>query len=197
MIDTDAKWSQLRFEEAVLSEFRFLIADYGFHLASSDSSLVRYRHDDDVDVVVRHDRQAFQVSATVIPIETGEQFSTWEIARLAQAPGLSTTGLYQATTPAHILAVVPTLARLLRLYGTEILRGNPAAIARLRAQQSLASQRFAAEGHARWVREQVFNAWSRRDYPAVIRVLGEIRASLTPAELRKMEYAERQLKRSH
>lgn len=49
------------------------------------------------------------------------------------------------------------------------------------------------ERNMKSARSQAKLAWYQKDYESVVKLLGPFRSSLTPAEVKKLEYAERQL----
>jgi hypothetical protein len=191
-LDRDGEWSQLRFEEAVLSAFTFLVAEYGFAQTSGNSSCVTFARDG-VIVTVEQDRRSFEVTAFVERQGIAERFSVWEIARLAHAPSVTEHTFLQASTAQAVQGVVPRLAQLLREHGRAALRGDLGFFARLRELQINESGRFLQEGRLRWIREQLREAWDRRNYQRVVDLLSEVEPILSPSEREKLAYARRQL----
>jgi len=192
MVDRDGQWSTLQFEEVALAEFRFLLTEYGFALVAADSSNLSFERDN-VRVVVRQDRESFELRVTVERKDTGERFSVWEIARLQGAPDITEQTFLQATAKEHVQILLPELAGLLRTYGQSVLRGDSETLLRLRAQQIEESNRFLREGRVRWVRERLPAIWEQHDYVQVVKLLEEVRDQLSPSELAKLDYARRHL----
>lgn len=191
--DPDGAWSQLRFEEAVLAAFGFLTSEYGFRQEDSTPSCVRYEGNG-VVVAVSHDRNSFEITATVEREHSGEQFTAWEIARLAGAPDVDERTSLQASTPDRVENLVPALANTLKRYGGAALRGDEGFYLRLRELQWQESERFLSEGRLSWVRQQAREAWQNHDYKRVVQLLEEVRGGLSAAELKKLSYARKQMR---
>ena len=190
--DREGSWSTLGFEEAVLTEFRFLGTDYGYVQKQTDPSCVTYDLDG-VRVTIRQDRKSFELSATVERKETSDRFSVWEIARLYHAPDVTERTFLQASSRDRVEKFIPELARVLRTYGQDVLQGEPKAFLRLREQQVEESNHFLREGRLRWIREHLPDLWQRQDYEQVVKLLEEVREQLSPSELAKLAYARRHL----
>jgi hypothetical protein len=192
MADRDGDWSTLRFEEAVLTEFRFLVTEYGFAQVDANPSCVSYERDD-VRVAIRQDRESFELGVTVERKGMGERFSVWEIARLQHAPDVTERTFLQASTTDRVEKFIPELARLLRTYGGDALRGDAGFFSRLRELQVEESNRFLRDGRLRWVRERLPEMWHQRDYAQIVRLLDEVHEQLSPSELAKLAYARQHL----
>ncbi len=190
--DREGDWSTLGFEEAVLTEFRFLVSEYGFVQVGTDPSCVSYDRDG-VRVTIRQDRESFELMATVERKDTGERFSVWEVARLHHAPDVTERTFLQASSRDRVEKFVPELARTLRMYGQNVLRGDTQEFLRLRGQQVRESNRFLREGRLQWVREQLPDLWQRQDYEQIVKLLEEVREQLSPSELAKLAFARRHL----
>jgi hypothetical protein len=186
--DREGRWSTLGFEEAALTEFRFLVTEYGFTQAGADPSCVSFdRHG--VSVTIRQDRESFELTVTVERKETGERFSIWEIARLHNALNVTERTLLQASSRDRVEKFVPELARVLRTYGQDVLRGDLHVFQRLREQQVDESSHFLREGRLRWIREQLPDLWQRQDYEQIVKLLEEVGDQSLPSELAKLAYA--------
>ena len=192
--DPKAPWIPLGFEEAALTEFAFLVREFGFRLAHSDPSLVRLESPNGVGVEVWLERGSFELSADLLRLRPNpnERFTTWEVARLAKAPGVTVASWLQASTPQAVAEGVARLSGLLRTYGSEALHGDERIFQGLRALQLSESDRFLAEGRAAWARSALDKAWADRNYHRVIELLEGIADQLTPAEYKKLTYARKQ-----
>lgn len=193
--DPEAPWIRLGFEEAVLAEFAFLVREFGFRLAHSDPSLVRLESPNGVGVEVWLERGSFEISADLLRLRptSSERFTTWEIARLAGAPGVTAASWLQASNRQAVAEGVAQLSELLRTYGSEALNGDERTLQGLRALQLSESDRFLAEGRATRARSALGKAWADRNYPRVVELLEGIADQLSPAEYRKLTYARKQL----
>lgn len=191
--DHDDSWSTLRFEEAVLNEFRFLVTEYGFTQRRSSPSCVSYERDD-VRVAIQQDRSSFELRVSVERRATGERFSVWEIARLQNAPGVDENTSAQASTKDQVQRLIAELGMLLRTYGHGVLCGDEGFFSRLRQLQQDESNQFLREGRLRWVRERLPEMWRQRNYAEIVRLLDDVREQLSASELAKLSYARHRLK---
>lgn len=193
--DGSASWVRLGFEEAVLTDFAFLVRVDGFRLVRSDPSLVRFEGQAGVAVEVSLDQVSFELSADLVrlPPHPAERFSVLEIARLGGATGVGPTTWLQASTVGSIAAGVARLAAILRAHGTAALQGDVSVIAGLRSLQQAESERYLAEGKGAQARQALPDAWARRDYGLVVQILEGISDQLSPAERQRLGHARKKL----
>jgi hypothetical protein len=83
------------------------------------------------------------------------------------------------------------LADLVRRYGERALHGDPAFFALLRQQRKEWTKKYAFEVLCRQVRPKAEAAFREGRYREAAELYREIRAGLTPAEIKKLAIAEK------
>ncbi len=89
-------------------------------------------------------------------------------------------------------AGLATIASLFQRFGTEALEGDPLYFSKLDDLGKIWAEKFADEVQARQTRPKAEEAWRNKDYAKAAELYGKIRVSLSPAELQKLAYAEKQ-----
>ncbi|MGH8647514.1 MAG: hypothetical protein ACREX4_24865 [Gammaproteobacteria bacterium] len=198
--------SLLRFEEAVLDSFSFLRSEFGFRVVESEVTRVRYESED-AFVNVYHGRSSYEIGCEIgllqqkrkeDPNALGEDapetaFSIWEIARMGSAPGVTDRTFYQASTSHVIAELVPRLADLVKNFGRRALSGDRVLYKALEHAHSAWFEEYQKETMLMQIRRQVVDAWQARDFHRVVQLLEPVMQDLTPAEVRKLEYARSRL----
>lgn len=192
--------SRLRFEEAVLGAFAFMITDFGYRVVESVVTRVRYESAA-VFVNVFHGRSSYEIGVEIGPqtnsrsseLDGEERYSLWDICLLEGAQGVTTKSFLQASTPDRVLDAVEKAAALLKEYGGDALRGDPSYFARLGEAHTV---RFHAEQSAtllQRIQGDLDAAWGRKDFAAVVALLEGV-PELPPRESRRLEYARSHVK---
>lgn len=205
--------ARLGFAEAVQLSFRFL-EKQGFECARADPTFVRYESDQ-AFVNVYHGRSSYELSVEIgrlgnewetdaegselVEPHVGhpyleDSFTIWDIARYAGAPDVAETTFMQARSPDRVEALVPKLAELVQLYAKLALKGDVAFLERVRQWRSEESRRSRKRDELRRARAEMAQAWRKKQYVRVVALLEPFRSDLTPAEIKKLNYAEEQLK---
>ncbi len=99
---------------------------------------------------------------------------------------------FQSRTHRGVSAALSSLAGLLGQYGQGALSGRAAAFEEVDASRRVEAAKLTALYETSQTRDAVREAWERRDYPSVRKLLESI-ATLNPDEKRKLAYAKRRL----
>jgi len=189
--------TNLRFAEEVLAAFDFLTTDYGFHCTKVDVTFARYESQE-VFVNVYHGRASYEVELEIgrfaERVGTEEvKFGLGDIIGVMGARSKTGYTFFQASTAGRVKRLVPRLAELLKQYGKDALSGDPQFFVRLRAEQSRTSREFWKESDLRTIRGKAVEAWNQKNYLKVVELYESVRNDLTPAEVKKLEYAMKHL----
>lgn len=198
--------SLLRFEEAVLAAFSFLVAEFQFRVVETAVTRVRYESGG-VFVNVYHGRSSYELGCEIGLLPRKEPaaqdrsenkaedaFSIWEIARMQSASGATERSFYQASTSTAVAELLPRLAELVRQHGRQALVGDPLFFRDLARAHTAWFEAYQQEGKLTQIRQDVATAWAAKDFRQVVELLDPVADELTPAEVRKLEYARARLR---
>jgi hypothetical protein len=187
----------LRFADEVLAAFDFLTAEYGFHRTKVDVTFIRYESRD-VFVNVYHGRSSYELGLEIgrfaerVGTEDVE-FSLGNIIDVMGARAQTGYTFFQASTPEKVKRLVSRLADLLKEYGKAALTGDPLFFSKLRDEAARKSDDYLKQIQLSRIREQVGQAWHQKNYFKVVELYESVRDDLTPAEIKKLEYARKHL----
>ena len=186
----------LGFQEAVLSSFRFLESEHGFMCVERSLTMVRYESAT-ARLNVFHGRSSYQIDVELSEKSTSESetpaFRLADIALLIGSEDLIPLGFLQASTPETLGVVVGRAAELLRRCGPDVLRAEPFIIRRLDELRRDRALKAAQDQRLVDVRIAADQAWHQKDYRRVEELYRSVETMLSPAELKKLHYARRQV----
>ena len=181
----------LGFARVVQEAFRFL-SGYGFRLQSSEVTILRYASER-VFVNVYHGRSSYELGVEIGLVsprpDEATGYSLSELVRLKSPEEAEQFRNFMATTPNEVKVGVKKLAEQLMAYGDKALRGDGLVFETLAQQRRAWSSTFAAEVTYRQVSPKAAEAFRRQDYRKAAELYESIEGKLTPAELKKLEYA--------
>jgi hypothetical protein len=183
----------LGFPEAVISAFAFLTKDFSFSCVQQDVTYVRYESSA-VFVNVYHGRASFELN-----VEIGERvigrsvpensFAIGEILYLVSPQVAENYRPYQVTTAESVQKFVNELANLVKENAIPALQGDHDFFQRVGEIQLQRSDNLLRTWELNSVRKDVEVAWRERNFKRVIELYDPVKEHLTPAEVKKMEYA--------
>ncbi len=187
----------LGFVEATLTAFDFLVHEYGFHVVSAEPTFVRYESGDTF-VNVYHGRASYELGAEVGLLVRGSgqferAFSIGDVLDLLGTREKAGHTCFQASTAGDVMKLVPKLGGLVEEYAVLALKSDPQIFERLSEAQKTASDKLLTEWNLSDVRQEADKAWQQKNYARLAELYESIRAELTPAENKKLEYAKRNL----
>lgn len=181
----------LGFAKVVAGAFQFLLG-YGFRLQSSEATLVRYASER-VFVNVYHGRSSYEIGVEIGCISRersdGAGYSMSELIRLKNQQEAERFRNFMATTPDEVKIGVQKLAEQLLRNGDRALRGDELVFEALQQQRQEWASTFAADVAYRQVSPKAAEAFRRQEYRKAAELYESIEGKLTPAELKKLEYA--------
>jgi hypothetical protein len=186
----------LGFPQAVISAFVFLVKDFSFSCIRCEATYVRYESSA-VFINVYHGRASFELN-----VEIGERavsdvrehsFTIGEILYMANPQVAENYHPYQATTAESVKKFVDELARLVKEYATPALQGDRLFFQRVSEIQLQRSDNLLRTWELNRMRKDVEAAWHQKDFKRVLELYEPLKAYLTPAELKKLEYARKRV----
>lgn len=188
------RW-QLGFTEAVKSNFSF-VKKYGLQLVQEEVTLLRYQSEK-VILNVYHGRASYELGVQIERADfPGESFGLYEVLKWAESTGKIEeipTGGYQASTRESVQKLLAQMAALVKRYAVPLLQDDATAYQALRAQQSHDAAEYTKEVHLRAIRKQAETAWQEKNYETLSGLYSDIQGDLTPSEIMRLQYAEKQL----
>ncbi len=193
------------FCETVPGAFSFLATEYGFTLAQENECLFTARSK---DCLVRVYLEWGDIAVTLQPSDVHQIQGPRAPAReLGLAIILACLDIKiewpggLVTKPEELTTRIHQLATLLRTHCVPLLQGDFSNWSRFEAYgESLVGtwkeeqQRLVTDARLRDIRSKAESAFRKGDYVTAIDLYGSVGKNLTPAELRKIEYAKKQLK---
>lgn len=186
----------LNFPQEVQSAFEFLTTDYGLQCIFTEPTYVRYESYLTF-VNVYHGRSSYELGLEVGLLgespERERAFTLMELMRVQDPWAESNFHYFTATTPKQMRTAVARLAQLLKKYGADTLRGDRTAFERLSEERIRWRERFAKEVLLDQVKPAAEAAFRAKDYAKAVNLYESVRDDLTPVELKKLNYAKKQL----
>jgi hypothetical protein len=184
--------SKLRFAEEVQVAFDFLTTDHNFRCVSVEPTFVRYESDR-VFINIYHGRSSYELGTEIGLLNaaegTGQSYPLSALIDLVDSEEGNRYRNFIATTPDLVKVGVKKLSETFKKYAEDILRGNPAVFAKLKKQSDQWRKSFAREVLASHVRPKAEEAFRSKNYKEATQLYESILSELTPAELKKLEYA--------
>jgi hypothetical protein len=184
----------MSFSELASKHFHFLPRDYGFNPISQTDSHVRWENGQVVVELIYDSGRSFEVSLS-IGNGSGQagtskaNFDLGEIVRLTNLHCNPLSTFFQASNERKLDWVLHEMAKLLRDFGSRMLRGDTASFERLAEQRLYEGEQHAKETHLREVRREVEQAWKKSDHGRVVALCGPCLAELSPAERMRYDYS--------
>ncbi len=142
-----------------------------------------------IHVAVKYDaRRSMEMDVSVAQPNSTEAFGISELLRVMGEDRLAgETRLVQACDD-NIEARLRWLARLFEEHAVGCLKGDAALFRNLRRQRHAESLQTESDRELAQARMRAEDAWLRKDYAEVARILGVFAALLSPAEVKRVEY---------
>lgn len=190
--------ARFRFVGEALSNFDFLLTNFGFKCVTQELTFVRLESAT-VFVNLFHGRGSHELGFEVglhtraTSLKHEEAFSLYEIIVLNNAQKETQYSFYWAGTPELVKERMPMLADLVRRYAMPAIAGDQTIFEKLGALRHEASRKLERDSELRWVRPKAEEAWHAKDFKKVVELYQSVVQYLTPAELKKLDYAKKHL----
>lgn len=184
----------LRFDATVREEFGFLATQGFSELDGATPTFVAFSNGN-VIVTVYHGRRSFEVGVEIAQVTASRGFPLGALIELQDGERSASFRKFVARTPETVRRGLADAAALLAEFGAAALRGDSQVFAELLEQRHQKGRDLHLDGLASQLRPEAASAFRERRFADVVTLLGQIRSLLTPAELKKLDYAEAILKR--
>jgi len=176
------------FQNKARAIFAFL-KELGFSEVKSTPTLIRFQSED-VEVDIYHGRQSYEIKAEITTL--GTSYTLAEIIR-ATDPGIATNFRYPSVTTAEgVLAGLDELSKIIKRYGSQALSGDSQFYITLNEHRKRWAEDYSREVLAQQLKPQAAEAFRKKDYITAAQLYYRIKDSLSPAEEKKMWFAEKQ-----
>jgi hypothetical protein len=184
---SDADRTHLNFMGEVRNKFAFLI-ELGFSEVEAGPTLVRFRTSV-LEVDLYHGRQSYEIDAGISYL--GERYAMEHIIRVVDSEASERYHIWQSSTREGVAAGLAELSSLMKRYCGPALRGDEQFFLTLKQQREVWWAAYLDHMDAAQVRPKADDAFHRKDYAAAADLYVLIRNQLSPAEIKKLEYAEK------
>jgi len=178
--------SQLHFIPRVREAFSFLMSA-GFSEVEALPTLVRYRKDG-IGVDVHHGRQSYEIGCGFTV--AGIRYSLSDFMRVTDPELAKTYRLRAATSPESVATGLEDLSVMVQRYGAAVLSGDPQFLAIVSERREQWLQEYSLDVQAKQIRPRAESAFRRGDYAKAAELYGLMRERLSPAEAKKLAFAE-------
>jgi hypothetical protein len=183
--------ASLGFADAVKAKFGFL-EGLGFRCVSTEATLVRFESPT-LAINISHGRQSYEISLEIDQGRESETYSFSEILRLVQVEQAERYRDYATHTVAGVTEGVSQLAELFRKCVVVGILNDSELFFRLKFQRSEWAKNYALETQVEQARRKSESAWAEKDFARVVQVLAPVQEHLGSSELKKLEYAKKQM----
>lgn len=193
----DLERESFGFKEKVLSEFEFLVRNYGYSCVQANPTFVRFESKK-VFVNVYHGRSSyilgFEIGLLGDKIHGQELKITLDSILRAKDVSLGTKSIIlQASTEPSLNKCVKQLAGVIRENITEELLGKDDALTELFTVQERISDNYLRDMDLGYLRNKVASAWAKKDFQEVIDLYQLMINDLNPLEIKRLEYAKKKV----
>lgn len=192
MIKPLTKREKFKFPDEVRRRFSFLDS-LGFSYIDGVATLVCFKSSE-FFVNIYHGRQSYEIGLE-IGLESDENiYSISEISQLLGIEGSELYRNYVASTKEAVAEGVRQLAETFQeCVDAGLLEGSSKNIfARLEKQRSERAKNYALQTQLSQALKKAEQAWERKDFGKVVFYLEPFRDHLSPSNLKKLSYAEKQ-----
>ena len=190
---------KLGFKEEVLFKFDFLIKEYGFRCVKMEATIVRYESQK-VFINLYHGRASyelgFEIGLQPSSLDINERkFTLGEIIELEGVLSDTCNIYYQVSTQEGIKEFVPKMAELIKKYAVNALEGDVSTFEKLEWIQKQRSDKYLKDMELNRIRPKAEEAWHNKRYDEFIRIYEPIQNYISPAEVKKLEYAKKHIEK--
>ena len=177
--------AKLGFREEAVQAFSFL-QDMGFVEVSASPTLVEYERDD-LEVNVYHGRQSYEVGFEIV--RAGTRYSLSALIKLAAPAEGKAYRNTMATSATAVRNGINRLRELVRRYAMTALQGDPETFHALDHQRIEWGQALELETQVASLKPKADEAFRLGHYAQAAELYDQIRAGLSPVEVRKADLA--------
>jgi len=188
---------KLEFKEEVLNNFDFLITEYRFNCVKTEVTRVRYESPK-VFINIYHGHASYELGFEIglrhSSVHQNEpKFTLSEIIELAGALDETNYTYYQVSTQKGIKEFVPKIAELVKQFAKSALLGDILTFEKLELIQKQRSDKYLSKMEINRIRPKAEEAWHNKRYKEFIELYEPVKDDISPAEVKKLEYARRHI----
>lgn len=189
------------YENLTKKHFAFLVEDHGFsiskiHKVADQSIFIEYKSDK-VFVRLHYGVPDFELDFFVGRIDIDSVgFNSSDLIAVYDAINSSNYRVYAANSYNNLLTCLPKLADVLKSIHPECLEGKTSFYENMRLDKQKRVSHWGDEQELKQSKRAAKAAWDDKDYPKFIEIFEPIASSLSPSELKKLEYARNHVQKS-
>jgi hypothetical protein len=190
-IDNTNMWSDLSlyFKTKAIETFEFL-KKYGFTTSKTSPTSIGYRKND-IEIGIDYDRQeSYEISADITI--SGEKYPIGAIVGAVDTQTKKQFHYVSARTRETICMGLEQIRSLIEPCLSKILQKDSEFLSMLEEQQKQWTKNFALNVLASQLRPKAEDAFRHQDYLTAIGLYEQIYECLSPAEIKKVEFAKKQ-----
>lgn len=175
--------------------FAQLASTYGLNFVEQKRVFLAYESAVCRLAIGHDDQRSFEIGLNLSQRNNDAQpgFSFDEVLRAQAVPSHLWPQGYTARSPQQLRRLLEQMERIITEYAVPLLDGDSSAWVNLENLRHADCIEYAEGNEIRQVQEALTTAWAARDYTQVVKVLVGREAKLNKSDLRKLEYAKRQL----
>lgn len=190
MLPNPTDRSPLRFAEQVKRHFVFLEVR-GFRCVLSETTLVRYESSR-LAINIYHGRQSYEINLEIERPRITHAYTFGDILRLVGDGGMPYQ-VYATNTSKGVAQGVSQLAKRFRTCIDTGILDESDLFKRLKLKQDEWLRNYALDIQLEHARTQSSDAWTKKDFVQVVKILSPLQEHLAPRETRRLQYAKKRI----
>lgn len=186
----------LGFEQLALEAFGFLESKYGYQCVESGPWRVTYRSSKVLVSAIFDGNRSYELGCEIGRTDNyaGSGEVPFNLGELLRCEGeVDAQSSAQVTTAESLAKYAKHLASLLEKYGHPFLLGDDAAFGRLASLRNRECADYATGKRLQQARAKLEDAWRSKKYVQIVELLSPLQEWLEPSEVKKLQYARKQL----
>jgi len=180
----------VKFAEAVAEYIAPILTAQGFACTKTSLYIVRFESTE-VVMAISHDPFSYEIEVAFSrKTHPSQRYTLRDMLDAVLGSNHKDQDFYQASEPDRIVRCLKAIAELLRKYAQIALAGEPAAYKRMAEVAQLRNEAFTKQLIQEPIRKAAEKAWRHHDYGKVREMYRSIETDLTPAEQKKLKYAQ-------
>ena len=180
------------FESAAFDAFSYLVDDFGYQITKRSRGLITYSGNGGFVTILHDFNGSCELSLFLGEEDQLPSFGFGKALRSCNAPAEKPYS-YRVGEGARLPKVIGELAERLRLYCSDVLKGESEAFQKLKKLQEIECNAFERERRLRSARGAANQAWSIGDYQEVVDALGPHENFLRKSEQMKLDFARKKV----
>lgn len=184
----------LGFEKLALDTFAFLDSKYGYRCIESGPWRVSFRSSKVFVSIIFDGNRSYELGCEIGLIEHHAGAVPYNLGELLRCEGnADDQSSAQVTTTESLSKYAKHIASLLEKFGHSYLLGDDKAFDRLASLRNRECADYAARKRLQQARAMLEEAWRSKQYVRIIELLSPLQEWLEPSEVKKLQYARKQL----